>query len=168
MANVDPRTILPRVFAKYEWSPASSNLNARDNELVDIAVVGTAALAAATILRETHGERVGGNNEPQQIIDQVVAFIDREESRFEPDYSPLDLATKARAGWTDKNGIFEFTRDGLREATEGFDFHRVLDVLAENGSLLIPKDGKRSKVKKVNGRPTRVYPVDSTKLQPPV
>jgi putative DNA primase/helicase len=50
---------------------------------------GTAALAAATISRETYGERVGGNNEPQQIIDQVVAFIDREESGFEPDYSPL-------------------------------------------------------------------------------
>jgi putative DNA primase/helicase len=65
---------------------------------------GTAALAAATILRDSHGERVGGNNEPQQIIDQVVAFIDREESRFERDYSPLDLATEARAGWTDKNG----------------------------------------------------------------
>jgi hypothetical protein len=44
----------------------------------------------------------------------------------------------------------------------------VLDVLAENGALLIPKDGKRSKVKKVNGRSTRVYPVDSTKLHPPV
>jgi hypothetical protein len=33
---------------------------------------GTAALAAATTLRETYGERVGGNNEPQQIIYQVV------------------------------------------------------------------------------------------------
>ena len=87
----------------------------------------------------------------------------RLESRFETDYN---LATKARAEWTDKSGIFEFTRDGLREATEGFDFHRVLDVLAQNGALLIPRDGKRSKVKKVNGRPTRVYPVDSTKLQP--
>jgi putative DNA primase/helicase len=130
--------------------------------------VNFARRITATILRETYGERVGGNNEPQQIVDQVVAFIDREESRFEPDYSPPDLATKARAGWTDKNGIFEFTRDGLREATEGFDFHRVLDVLAENGALLIRKDGKRSKVKKVNGRPTRVYPVDSTKLHSPV
>jgi hypothetical protein len=49
---------------------------------------------------------------------------------------------------------------------EKFDFHRVLDVLAQNGALL----GTASdlKVKKVNGRPTRVYPVDSTKLQPPV
>ena len=63
----------------------------------------------------------------------------RLESRFETDYN---LATKARAGWTDKSGIFEFTRDELREAKEGFDFHRVLDVLAQNGALLIPKNGK--------------------------
>jgi hypothetical protein len=82
----------------------------------------------------------------------VVAFIDREESRFEPDYSPPDLATKARAGRRDNDGIFEFSRDGLREATEGFDFHRVLDVLVEKGALPIQKDGKRAKVKKVNGR----------------
>jgi endo-1,4-beta-D-glucanase Y len=58
----------------------------------------TAALAAATILRETYAEPVGGNNEPQQVIDQVVAFIDREGSRFEPNYNPPDLATKAGAG----------------------------------------------------------------------
>jgi hypothetical protein len=49
-----------------------------------------------------------------------------------------------------------------------FDFHRVLDVLVEKGALPIQKDRKRAKVKKVNGRPTRVYPVDSTKLHPPV
>jgi hypothetical protein len=115
---------------------------------------GTAALAAATILRESYGERVGGNNEPQQIIDQVVAFIDREESRFEPDYNQSDLATKARAGWRDSNGIFDFTRDGLREATDGFDFHRVLDVLVEKAAL----PTRESKVKKISGRSTRVYP----------
>ena len=72
---------------------------------------------------------------------------------------------KERAGWKgNDDGVFEFTNDGLREATEGFDFDMVLEVLVGCGALSVGRDGRKSKPKKVNGRSTRVYPVDTSKL----
>jgi hypothetical protein len=59
----------PRSLGQFMTPPKPSSFGVRPWPL------GTAALAAATILRETYGERVGGNNEPQRIIDQVVAFV---------------------------------------------------------------------------------------------
>jgi hypothetical protein len=77
-----------------------------------------------------------------------------------PKFTPRE-----RAGWKgDGDGFFEFTKEGLKEATEGFDFERVLDVLVDCGALSVGRDGRKSKPKKVGGRLTRVYPVDTSKL----
>jgi putative DNA primase/helicase len=126
---------------------------------------GQAIEATKAMFEVWKAGRVAGNSEPRQIKEKVQAFIDREESRFEPEYVTDKFTPRERAGWKgNDDGIFEFTTDGLKEATEGFDFNRALDVFVECGALLVGKDGRKSKSKKVNGRSTRVYPVDTSKL----
>jgi putative DNA primase/helicase len=144
---------------------------------------GEAIEATKAMFEVWKAGRVSGNSEPRQIREKVQAFIDKEESRFELDVDddetePVNafgreispepkpkFTPRERAGWKgDGDGFFEFTKEGLKEATEGFDFERVLDVLVDCGALSVGRDGRKSKPKKVGGRLTRVYPVDASKL----
>jgi putative DNA primase/helicase len=60
-----------------------------------------------------------------------------------------------RAGYYEDIGerrIYLFTRDGLREATQGFDFGRVLQALDEGGAFyVIGSGGEKAKLRRLPG-----------------
>jgi putative DNA primase/helicase len=114
------------------------------------------------------GGAAQGNSERWQIMERVTSFIERHgDSRFS-DADDTDaqhaLLVRDRAGWwrsTGEGRIFLFTADGLREALEGFDFHRALDTLQEVGAIAAPgADGKRAKPVRINGRVVKLYAVN--------
>jgi putative DNA primase/helicase len=127
------------------------------------------ALQAATIgLQAWRSMRGGSNNDERNAIpNQILEFIEKHgDSRFSN--SKTDTNVRERAGWwedKDDERIYYFTSAGLREALQGFDFKRALDVLQELGIFPLPtSSGERAIPKRFNGRQIKVYIVEANKL----
>ncbi|EIC23787.1 DUF927 domain-containing protein [Thiorhodovibrio frisius] len=130
--------------------------------------------AAATAYQAWKEQRGKGHTETRQILEAVEDFIAKHgDSRFSHvlagDSGPM---IRDRAGWfrddddgTDDNGVkrkkrvYLFTSAGLREATTGFDFRRVLDALDAAGWIADRDEGKRYKTTKVQGRTQHPYAI---------
>jgi putative DNA primase/helicase len=75
-----------------------------------------------------------------------------------------------RAGYWEEIGasrMFLFTAGGLREATTGFDFGRVLRALEEAGAFTTQKGvtGERARKRRTpDGREIKLYHIDPSKL----
>ena len=130
---------------------------------------GAALEAAAECSKAWRAARGRGNDERKQILDRVADFIERHgDSRFScADANDPDAKTINRAGWwrDDAAGrTFLFHSAGMREAVQGFDFKRALDVLQEAGAL--PKaGGERARPERIAGRPVRLYAIHAAKLR---
>lgn len=104
--------------------------------------------------------------EKQQIIQQVRSYTERYgDSRFSyKDSSPLDRFINERSGWWTNSAsgdrIFLFNSAGLREATKGYDFKRVLKALTEEGILVLREKNQSGGDRvRINGQQSRVYPI---------
>jgi putative DNA primase/helicase len=78
-----------------------------------------------------------------------------------------------RAGyWEDtaEGRIFLFTKDGLREATRGYDFNRVLRALDEAGAFYVKGYGKEKAKKRdlPDGGQAKLYHINPKKLEPDI
>jgi putative DNA primase/helicase len=110
---------------------------------------GAAFEAAATALRLWRSYRSKGDAEPTKILEAVADFLDRHaDSRFSDVSNTLpNPLIRDRAGWWRDNAAgrreYLFTAAGLRDATRGFDFTRVVTVLQEKG--VIPSAGSGGK-----------------------
>jgi putative DNA primase/helicase len=130
---------------------------------------GDAIQAAALGFKVWRASRGKGNGERIQVLERLRDFIDRHgDSRFSDKDAKSDIAVRDRAGWWQDNPdgrIYLFTGAGLREALKGFDYDRAQDLLAEVG-VLPQRDaqGRHSRSSRVNGKPTRWYPIDLSKL----
>ncbi|MDS4068974.1 MAG: DUF927 domain-containing protein [Candidatus Competibacter sp.] len=133
---------------------------------------GAAINAAAEGFRAWRSWRGRGNDERWQILERVASFIERHgDGRFSDAGSSLGEAApiRDRAGWWRDAGsdgrIYLFTADGLREASKGFDFKRVLDTLQEAGALPKPDEsGERAKPQRIGGRLVRLYSIHADQL----
>jgi putative DNA primase/helicase len=130
---------------------------------------GDAIKAAALGFKVWRASRGDGNSERIQVLDRLRDFIDRHgDSRFSDKDAKTDIPIRDRAGWwedTPDGRIYLFSAGGLREALKGFDYDRAQDLLAEVG-VLPQRDaqGRHSRSSRVNGKPTRWYPIDLSKL----
>jgi putative DNA primase/helicase len=128
---------------------------------------GEALSAAAEIFAQWRASRGQGNDERRQVLEQVASFIQRHgDSRFSPLNS--DMIVRDRAGYyEDCEGVrvYLFHSDGLREALKGFDHGPALEVLQAAGALPANQaDGKRSRSRRIEGRPVRVYEIRADRL----
>jgi putative DNA primase/helicase len=131
---------------------------------------GTATKAAAEGFKAWQASRGSGNNERQQILEQVSAFIERHgDSRFSNGDSTDESQIYNRAGWwkdSHEGRIYLFSASGLHEALEGFDYKRALDVLQKAGALPEPdSSGRKSKFSRPGGKGGRFYPIRPDKLE---
>jgi len=135
---------------------------------------GSAVAAAVECFKGWQASRGKGNDERRKVLDQVAGFIERHgDSRFSDADADAGTAERTkivnRAGWwrDDAAGrVYLFHADGMRDALQGFDFKRGLDVLEQTGTL--PKSsGERAKPIRVAGhpKPVRLYAVQSAKLR---
>lgn len=135
---------------------------------------GTAIDAAKTLFNEWRKHRPSGNQEAPAMLEAVQNFIDKHGgSRFEnANGEESDFPViRDRAGWyEDMTGgrVYHFTKSGLKEALDGFDFGRGLDALEAAGWLLgkdksYPQRGKQKKIGGNNYRVFSVSPQDSQK-----
>lgn len=114
-----------------------------------------------------------GNAERDQIIERVSSFIERHgDSRFsDADSNDEQRAAmvRDRAGWWRAGSggrVYLFYADGLREATKGCDFNRVLDALQQAGLIETPgADGKRAKSIRIRGDTMKLYVVRPNRLE---
>ncbi len=135
---------------------------------------GTAIDAAKTLFNEWRKHRPSGNQEAPAMLEAVQNFIDKHGgSRFENEREMNGPIIRDRAGWyEDKAGgggrVYHFTKSGLKEALDGFDFGRGLDVLEAAGWLLgkdesYPQRGKQTKISGTNRRVFSILPRDNQK-----
>lgn len=135
---------------------------------------GTAIDAAKTLFNEWRKHRPSGNQEAPAMLEAVQNFIDRHGgSRFENESEMDGPIIRDRAGWyEDKAGgggrVYHFTKSGLKEALDGFDFGRGLDALEAAGWLLgkdksYPQRGKQQWVGGGNHRVFSILPRDKEK-----
>jgi putative DNA primase/helicase len=117
------------------------------------------------------------SREHAQILKKIADFIDRHgDSRFSDinwvsmpgeDKEPV---VHNRAGWwEDSNNqrMFLLTSGGLREATQGFDFNRVLRALDEAGAFFEKGSTERAKRRRTpDDRNLKLYHIDPAKLEP--
>ena len=101
---------------------------------------GEALNASETAFQLWCDYRGSGQTETRQILDAVRDFIDRHgESRFSPiDAHESQPLVRDRAGWWRKvedERVYMFTSGGLKEATQGYDFRRVLLALKTGKNL---------------------------------
>lgn len=131
---------------------------------------GEAIKSAAEGFRIWCEARGKGNSEKNQVIQQLIDFIDRHaDSRFSQINGADNALIRDRAGWWENDGttrVYLFTSGGLHDALRGYDFKRSLDMLVSIGALPQPNDakGKRSVQKKIGGKNTPVYKINPEKL----
>jgi putative DNA primase/helicase len=127
------------------------------------------------------------SREHVQILERIADFIARHcDTRFtdikpsmHTDYTdrtnPVmvkdEKQEKAynRAGYYEGIGtekMYLFTKDGLRDATHGFDFGRVLRALDEAGAFYVTgSGGEKAKLRRLpGGGSTKLYHIDPEKL----
>lgn len=128
---------------------------------------GDAVQSAIEAFKRWRSERGGGQTETRQILDTVRDFIDRHsESRFAPleanEHAPL---VRDRVGWwrsIDRQRVFMFTVGGLREATQGYDFRRVLEALEEGGFFYSTSGEQRAVTTRTPEGAKRLYHIVPT------
>ncbi len=134
-------------------------------------VASDAAVHAFKLWRESRS--LAGKNVEHGAILQVVAdYLDKHgDSRFSGlpvNPKAPDVQTRDRAGYwklVDGKRLYLFNSIGLKEATKGYDFPRVLKALEQARALAEMDPGKRSKkVRTPGGRPTPLYVIDPDKL----
>ena len=123
---------------------------------------GSAINAAKLMFQEWCHTQPTGNPEASSILEAVRNFIERHGSgRFEKrNNEDGRLAIRERAGWfedTKKGRMYFFSTSGMKEALEGFDFRRGLDILETAGWLKCrdqhnPTYGKQMKIQNANHR----------------
>lgn len=126
-----------------------------------------AALHAFRLWRNQWGA-AGRSAEHAGILRAVADFIDRHGSaRFSNIDGSVDLI-RERAGWWKQDGderrLYLFTAGGLREATKGYDFNRVLRAIDDAGAFA---DRGKAEVAKVTHTPEgkkRLYHVAADAL----
>ncbi|EIC19503.1 DUF927 domain-containing protein [Thiorhodovibrio frisius] len=133
-----------------------------------------ATKAAATAFAAWKEQRGKGHTETRQILEAVEDFIAKHgDSRFSHFLAGASsLMIRDRAGWfrddddgTDDEGakrkkrVYLFTSAGLKEATTGFDFKRVLLALEMAGWIAEHDEGKRRKRMKVHGKLWSLYAI---------
>lgn len=130
---------------------------------------GEATRAAAAAFKLWRTSRGTGNDERREVVDRLASFLERHgDGRFSDADSNTDIQLRDRAGWwrdSPDGREYLLTSDGMREALKGFDFKRALDILEEIGA--VPKagsDGKRTKLYRIGGRASRLYPVQPPNL----
>jgi putative DNA primase/helicase len=131
---------------------------------------GEALQAAQGAYQLWQSTRSKGNSEPQQILEQVLDFIQRHgDSRFSDFEETEQTKVQNRAGWwcdTRDGREYRFTSSGLREALKSFDFKRSLKVLVEAGAIPEPPaDGEKARPFRVGGAITKLYPVNPEYLE---
>jgi putative DNA primase/helicase len=124
------------------------------------------ALESAAMAYQAWREHRGtGHTETRQILEAVEDFIAKHsDARFSHvlagETGPL---IRDRAGWyrddSDGRRVYLFTAGGLREATAGFDFKRVLDALDAAGWIAERDEGRRYKTTKLQGRTQHPYAI---------
>lgn len=131
---------------------------------------GTAIDAAKTLFNEWRKHRPSGSQEAPAMLEAVQTFIDKHGgSRFENrngDALQNTPIIRDRAGWyedTEKGLIYHFTKSGLKEALDGFDFGRGVEALEAAGWLLgrdkdYPTSGKQTKIGGGNYRVFSIFP----------
>ena len=130
---------------------------------------GAAGKAAAHGFKLWQSMRGKGNDERRQILQRVSGFIERNgDGRFSDANATNDVQIRDRAGWwrdTSSGREYLFTTDGMREATKGIDFKRVLDVLQEAKALPTPvANGERAKPFRIGGRVVKLYAINAERL----
>lgn len=133
---------------------------------------GTAIAAAKVGLQAWRAGRLAPiNNERGGIVEQLAGFVDRHgDSRFcgLDASASVSAMVRDRAGWWEHDvaldqRIYWFTGEGLRDALKGLDFNRSIDALRAAGVLMAGED-RAAVVKKINGRPMRLYKVNPAKF----
>jgi putative DNA primase/helicase len=120
------------------------------------------------------------SREHAQILKKICDFIEAHiDSRFSdinwrPSVNSYGIVEKERvvsnrAGYWEEDGtrkLVLFTSGGLREATQGFDFSRVLRAVEDAGALYDMGSGgeKAKRVRTPDGRNLKLYHVDPEKL----
>jgi putative DNA primase/helicase len=120
--------------------------------------------AAASAYHLWRSHRGKGHTETRQILEAVEDFIDtHSDARFSNIQTDERLpVVRDRAGWyrdTAEARIYLFTAAGLKEATSGYDFKRVLAALDMAGWIVDRDEGKRAKKVKVQGRALALYAI---------
>jgi putative DNA primase/helicase len=129
---------------------------------------GAATRAAAECFAMWRNFRGRGTDERQQIVSQLIGFIESHgDSRFS--YASQSLLVHDRAGWImdsdDEGRVFMFTAAGMNSALSGFDLRLALNELEELGVILPANaDGERAKTANINGVRHRLYHVNYAKL----
>ena len=124
---------------------------------------GEAMHAAEWGFNTWRANRGNGQTETRQILQAVADFIARHgDSRFSCALVHGD-PVRDRAGWwrdqAGSNRIYLFTSAGLREATKGHDFRRVLAALESAGWIVENDPGRRTKKTKVGGTAHNLYAI---------
>ncbi|PYK18087.1 MAG: hypothetical protein DME55_07660 [Verrucomicrobia bacterium] len=121
------------------------------------------------------------SSEHSNILSDINDFIERHsQSRF-ADIDPIPSVTpmghpiqppiiRDLAGYWEDTGasrIYLFTKSGLREATKGHDFRRVLKALTDAGAFTaIGSDGEKAKKRRTPDRKqAKLYHIDPEKLE---
>lgn len=138
---------------------------------------GTAIDAAKTLFNEWRKHRPSGSQEAPAMLEAVQTFIDKHGgSRFENrngDASQNTPIIRDRAGWyedTAEGRVYHFTKAGLKEALDGFDFGRGVGALDAAG-WLSGKDkeylarGKQLWIGGGNYRIFSIFPQDGEKTR---
>jgi putative DNA primase/helicase len=117
-----------------------------------------AAAIGYQLWREFRGE---GQTEDKQILHAVEDFLAKHgDSRFSY-HKDFSASIRDRCGWTTKDAteetVYMFTSAGLKEATKGFDFKRVLEALDKSGWIIESDTGKAAKTTRVLGRLQKLY-----------
>jgi len=124
---------------------------------------GAAINAAFDAFNAWSKYRGSGKTEDRQILQAVRAFILRHgDSRFSKFGELLieNAHIRDRAGWwktIDDQRVYMFTSEALKEAAQGFDIRKILDVLDHAGWIVDKSIDKRSKKVKVNGTNVGLY-----------
>lgn len=128
---------------------------------------GAALAAAQTGFAAWRKQRGQGQNEHLQIIEALSLFLDRHgDGRCTE--AGKGVSVRDRAGWwqdAESGRIYLLTKDGMREALNGFDFKRALDALQQTNILQNVTSGERAKPERIDGRRVRVYAVSEAALR---
>lgn len=128
---------------------------------------GEASKAAITGLDNWCENRMtsdGTNIETSQVVEAVTSFIEKHgSSRFVNLDCRNEVVVRERAGYyrrTENGPVYMFNSAGMKEALKGFDFNRAMNSLQAAGLIgPLGADGKRARVRRLDGATCRVYDV---------
>lgn len=108
-----------------------------------------------------------GPSENQKILTAIADFIDRHEARFQR-IECLD-PVRDRAGYIENDSgqtLYLFNKSGLEEATKGYEFKQVQQVLRESGAVEKHDENRLTLRKRLaGGGRVAVYAINPAKLK---